>query len=116
MSPGAQEMRTREVPASIGQRLLWLKAQHEGVNTPLNCPLLCEVEGPLDLSALRTSLTCLITTHESLRTTFVLRGRELRQIILPSLAIEERFHDLSLDGHSKETIQALIRTEINTYI
>jgi hypothetical protein len=39
-------MKTREIRASVGQRLLWLKYQHEGPSGALNCPVLCRLEGP----------------------------------------------------------------------
>lgn len=76
-------MSTREIPASTGQRLLWFLDHYRGVEGALNCPVLCRLRGPLDRRVLEASLVRLTERHESLRTTFVRRGRRILQCIHP---------------------------------
>jgi hypothetical protein len=70
-----------EVPASTGQRLLWIADHYRGVGGTFNMPLLWRFYGPLDVAALRHALDELVARHESLRTTVVRRGRHLVQVV-----------------------------------
>jgi hypothetical protein len=45
----------------------------------LNCPLLCRLNGPLDVDRLQRAVDALTARHESLRTTFAGRGKSLTQ-------------------------------------
>jgi Condensation domain len=71
----------RELPASIGQRVLWQMDHHRGGHGALNCPLLVRLDGPLQLDALQAAVDALARRHESLRTTFAGRGPRLKQLI-----------------------------------
>lgn len=77
-------MATREVPASIGQRLLWFLEHYRPDTTSLNCPVIVRLRGPLDPDALETALGRLGDRHHALRTTLERRGRKLVQIVHPN--------------------------------
>lgn len=76
------------IPASVGQRLLWMMQHYRGVNGALNCPVLLRLAGPLDVGALRLAVGDLVRRHESLRTVFVGRGPRLRQLVRPPRPVE----------------------------
>lgn len=109
-------MRKREIQASVGQRLLWLKHEYEGESGALNCPVLCGVEGRLDRSVLHAALGCLVVQHESLRTTFVRRGRDLRQVIHEPKDVQAQFQDLSGTDDRRGVVEALVKKELRTSI
>ncbi len=68
----------REIPASIGQRLVWLMGRR-AEPAALNERLLWLIGGDLDPEVLSLALGGLIARHEALRTTFAGRGRALVQ-------------------------------------
>jgi hypothetical protein len=72
---------TRQVPASVGQRLLWQMDHYRGANGALNCPVLLRLRGSLDTAALRDAVHALSLRHEALRTTFTGRGPRLTQVV-----------------------------------
>lgn len=109
-------MNRRDIQASVGQRLLWLKHEYEGRSATLNCPVVCRVEGPLDRKALDAALACLIDRHESLRTNFIRRGRELRQVIHESSLAQSQFVDLTNSGNPQATVEELLKNELETGI
>ncbi|WP_063710741.1 condensation domain-containing protein [Actinokineospora enzanensis] len=77
-------MTGREVPASIGQRLLWFLEHYRADTTSLNCPVVCRLHGPLDVGELQVALDRLVARHEALRTTLHRRGRHLVQHVHPA--------------------------------
>jgi hypothetical protein len=105
----------REVPASVGQRVLWQMDHHRGGHGALNCPLLLRIEGPLDRDALQIAVDGLGKRHEALRTTFAGRGPRLRQLIhgrpLP-LPIADV--DLSAAAAPEAALQSAIASEVQT--
>ena len=85
-----------EFPASIGQRLLSLMERYRGANGALNCPVLLQLRGPVDVGVLRSAVDGLIRRHEALRTTFTGRGPKLRQAIQAPRAAD--FAEITVDG------------------
>jgi amino acid adenylation domain-containing protein len=69
------------VPASFGQQRLWLIDQLEGAGAAYNVPLVIQIADDVDVQALERALDQLIVRHESLRTTFEMRGQDLLQVI-----------------------------------
>jgi hypothetical protein len=110
-------MKRREIQASIGQRLLWLLHEYHGQSGAMNCPLVCRLEGPVDASVLGAALDYLVSRHESLRTTFVRRGRQLRQVIHEPRAVAVGHVDLSgvqdPDSAVREALGEELRTSID---
>jgi len=71
----------RVVPASPGQRMLWVLDRHRGGGGMMGVPILLRLRGNLDEAALGSALSELVRRHEALRTTFGLRGRILHQFV-----------------------------------
>lgn len=103
----------REVPASVGQRLLWLMDRYRGESGALNEPLVWRLRGPLDHYALGAALDGLVARHEALRTTFASRrGRVVQRIHEPRrlpLTLE------NLSG-SSEALSTALADEFHTRI
>ncbi|MET9028532.1 amino acid adenylation domain-containing protein [Nocardia sp. NPDC004168] len=62
--------RPERIPLSQAQQRLWILNRFSEHAAAYNMPLAVEVEGPLDVAALRAGLVDVIERHESLRTTF----------------------------------------------
>ncbi|HMG52813.1 MAG TPA: amino acid adenylation domain-containing protein, partial [Kofleriaceae bacterium] len=71
-------VRSGRFPATRAQSRFWMEAQLGFDNA---MPALLELEGPLDLRALRLSLDMLVKRHAALRTTFDVAGSDVIQTI-----------------------------------
>ncbi|QHF44578.1 non-ribosomal peptide synthetase [Pseudomonas sp. S35] len=78
--------RHSEEPAvlSYAQQRLWFFWQLDPDNTAFNIPAALQLQGPLDIEALRHSFQALISRHESLRTTFTQAQDQAVQVIHPA--------------------------------
>ncbi|MEM7586501.1 MAG: amino acid adenylation domain-containing protein, partial [Acidobacteriota bacterium] len=73
--------RHEPVPLALAQERLWFLAQWEPESSAYHISGALELDGPLDVAALRASLDNLIRRHEPLRTGFrELDGRPIQQI------------------------------------
>jgi hypothetical protein len=70
-------------PLSYAQKRLWILQQLEPQSTAFSLPMAVRLEGPLDIDALRRSLSEIVRRHESLRTSFQMMADEPAQIIHP---------------------------------
>ena len=61
-------------PASFAQQRLWFLEQLEGTGAAWNVRLPVRLAGPLDGALLERALADVVARHESLRTTFGMRG------------------------------------------
>jgi amino acid adenylation domain-containing protein/FkbM family methyltransferase len=68
-------------PLSYAQERLWFLDQLIPGSSMYNLPIAVRVSGDLDLSALERVLAEIKRRHESLRTTFEMRGHELVQVV-----------------------------------
>lgn len=109
-------MEARDIPASIGQRLMWLKGVHEGRSHGLICPLLCRIEGPLNVGVLQAAIAMLAARHESLRTRFTWRGHSLRQLIDSQADVRVQVHDLSTNDCAESALERLLAKELDAPI
>jgi amino acid adenylation domain-containing protein len=83
------------VPLSFTQQRLWFLDQLEPGSAAYNIPLALKLTGPLQLPALKQTLTEVVRRHEVLRTCFVEVQGEPRQLILDAVAVRVPVIDLS---------------------
>src|SRR5262245_62028358 len=72
------------IPASLGQRRLWILEQMEPGAPIYNIPYLVRLEGGLSERALERALNTVIERHEALRTNFAAAGSEPMQHVRTS--------------------------------
>ena len=82
-------------PLSFAQRRLWFLDQLEPNNPFYNVPLAMQLTGAFDASAMEQALAATIARHESLRTTFELRGEEPVQVVADEIPLPLMRMDLS---------------------
>ncbi|MEV7191438.1 MupA/Atu3671 family FMN-dependent luciferase-like monooxygenase [Streptomyces sp. NPDC093510] len=81
--PGAEPVADRGAPLSPGQQRVWFLERMLPGRTAYNETKAIELEGPLDVPALRAALGDLAARHEQLRTVFREVTGEARQFTLP---------------------------------
>lgn len=101
-----------EVPATVGQRLLWMMDRRRSGYGALNCPVVCRIRGPLDVALLGAALDLLTSRHEAMRTTFAGRGHNLTQVIQDPRPLELRQFDVSGDAAPAASIRQAIKAEL----
>lgn len=77
--------RPRDFPLSFVQERLWLFEQLEPNTTTYIVPGARRLHGMLNVAGLERSIATLIQRHESLRTTFQMRGEQPVQVIHPAV-------------------------------
>ncbi|HEX2080216.1 MAG TPA: amino acid adenylation domain-containing protein, partial [Longimicrobium sp.] len=102
--PGAAGPRA---PLSSGQQRLWLLEQLAPGGTAYNAPYVFDLEGPLNVDALRAALDELVRRHAVLRTALRVEGGEPVQVIEPSIRLDLPVVDLS--GVPEEEAQSRAR-------
>jgi hypothetical protein len=108
--------RTRDVPASAGQRLLWLLNHYRGQQGALNEPLVWRISGQLDVAGLRQALNGLVARHEALRTTFSFQRRQLTQCIHDPQPLPLVIEDLSAAPDPEATVEGAVGQELDESI
>ncbi|MEV5159357.1 amino acid adenylation domain-containing protein [Streptomyces sp. NPDC053728] len=78
----APQRRPDVVPLSFAQQRLWFLNRAEEAGDTYNVPLVLELDGPLDVDALRGALADVVARHESLRTVFAEHDGVARQMVL----------------------------------
>ncbi|MEU5904139.1 condensation domain-containing protein [Micromonospora sp. NPDC047467] len=106
----------REEPASVGQRLLWLMDHYRGQQHSLNEQVVWHLRGDCDVAALRRAVDLLHERHESLRTTFVARRRQLVQVINPPRPVELLRVDVSGHADPRRAAREHVATELTTAV
>ena len=87
--PGAPGLR-----ASFAQERYWYLQQLAGQAPNLNMHIAVSLKGKLDVAAMRTAMNLVAKRHESLRTSFVERGGELFQVIVPEVQVQLPVEDI----------------------
>jgi len=82
-------------PLSFAQERIWFFEQLEPGTAVYNIANAVRIEGPLDLDALCEALNQILRRHESLRTRFVTRQGQPRQLIIDDVGFALSFTDLS---------------------
>src|SRR5437660_1665332 len=117
LAPGEPVIPRRDRPApcplSFAQQRLWFLEQLEPDGCVYNIPAAVRLVGPLDVGALREALAALVTRHEALRTTFVVRGEVPVQVVAERWALELPLTDLSAApaGEREAELARVLRAE-----
>lgn len=98
----------------MGQRLLWFLDHYRTSGAALNCPLVCRMDGPLDVERLRESIRRLVARHEALRTIVERRGRQLWQVAHEPPDSELEVFDLT--GESEQRVVRAVEDELRRRI
>ena len=94
------------MPLSYAQQRMWFIDQLTPGRSSYNIPGGMRLEGPLNLDALRNSLTEIMRRHESLRTRFVAIKGEPRQVINEEIPLGLEIMDISSTPESEREIEA----------
>ncbi|HEY6376501.1 MAG TPA: amino acid adenylation domain-containing protein [Edaphobacter sp.] len=78
-------MSEQEFPASFGQQRLWFLDQVVPGTAAYNLARAFRLTGSLHVTALARALQTIVSRHESLRTIFIPRDAEVRQVVLSTL-------------------------------
>jgi amino acid adenylation domain-containing protein len=96
--------REQNLPLSYAQQRLWFLDQLEPGSAAFNISTAVRFVGQLDIVALERSFNEVVRRHESLRTTFVISGRQPVQLISPPRHLLLPVEDLShLPESERET-------------
>ena len=80
-------------PATHGQQGLWLLDQLDPGRPIFNVPLELELDGPLSVPCLQSSLNALVVRHESLRTIFRSKGGLPYQVVVEPAPVTLSYND-----------------------
>ncbi|MFH8349509.1 amino acid adenylation domain-containing protein [Streptomyces sp. NPDC018045] len=79
--PAGQEF---QAPTSFAQQRMWVEEHIHGPGSRYNVPAAVEIEGPLDVEALRSAVGALVERHEVFRTVIRAVDGVPQQIVLPT--------------------------------
>ncbi|AQS67076.1 non-ribosomal peptide synthetase [Streptomyces pactum] len=91
---------TFQAPASFAQQRLWVEEHILGPSSRYNVPAAVEIEGDLDVAALRLALRTLVDRHEPFRTTIRAVGGVPHQVV--EAAMELPLEIIDLQGEPEE--------------
>src|SRR5438445_3136414 len=117
LAPGEPAIPRRDRPApcplSFAQQRLWFLEQMEPDGCVYNIQKAVRLLGALDVGALREALAAIVTRHEPLRTTFVVRGEVPVQVVAEQWTMELPVRDLSAvpEGEREAGLSRMLRAE-----
>jgi len=105
--------RDPSLPLSFAQQRMWFMEQLTPGTALYNVPWAVQLTGPLDVSALRRSLECLVERHGILRTTYKAIAGVPYQVVSKSTSIPLHVIDLrgSSSANGEEELRQLLREE-----
>jgi amino acid adenylation domain-containing protein/non-ribosomal peptide synthase protein (TIGR01720 family) len=98
-----------DLPLSFAQQRLWFLDQLEPGNPFYNIPIALRLTGELEIPALEQTLSQIISRHESLRTSFVVKDSEPVQVIASAEPWPILVEDLSGLEESERELEAARR-------
>jgi len=106
------ETQTEVYPASLAQQRLWFLDQLGPKSAAYNVQFGFWLHGPLDMSALQSSLQELTNRHASLRTIFRLEGGELVQVVAVRLSVSLPVTDITSSADPDSEHYPLAQAEV----
>jgi len=106
------ETQTEVYPASLAQQRLWFLDQLGPKSAAYNVQFGFSLHGPLDMSALQSSLQELTNRHASLRTIFRLEGGELVQVVADRLSVSLPVTDITSSADPDSEHYPLAQAEV----
>jgi amino acid adenylation domain-containing protein len=103
--------RGEDLPLSFSQERLWFLDQLQPGSPVYNMPAAVRLRGRLDLGALCRGLQAVVDRHESLRTSFAVRGGRAVQVISAELTVRMPVVDLRGLPDSGPLVEALAAEE-----
>ncbi|ARU62804.1 hypothetical protein CBW65_18870 [Tumebacillus avium] len=104
------------LPLSFAQQRLWFLDRFQGAgegDASYNMPSVMKMQGELDLDALRRSIGEIVSRHDALRTVFAEADGHPYQVVLPELALDVPFVDLSSqEGDIQALADQLVAAEV----
>ncbi|KWV34296.1 non-ribosomal peptide synthetase [Micromonospora rifamycinica] len=95
---------------SYGQQRLWMINRLDPASDAYNVPFRIEIDGPLDLAALQSSLGDLVARHEVLRTRYPCNDDTGEQVIVPAAAAVPRLvYEQTTPEQAEEALVATCR-------
>lgn len=98
---------------SHAQRRLWILDQIEEDRLAYNMPVVYQLNGTLDLEALKASFQSLINRHDILRTSFGTKDGEPRQKVHEKVPFEWTYTDLSHQALSEHELSEIMQPEVD---
>jgi Condensation domain len=100
------------VPMSFAQWRLWFLEQLRPGTNAWNTPVVFEIDGRLEVDALRRSLQYLVTRHPTLRTVFAAPGGKPQPVVMADTAANVSLPVADAQGADEVAVSALIAREI----
>src|SRR6185369_458489 len=97
---------TYEFPTSFAQQRLLFLDQLEPGSPFYNIPQAISLKGPLNVSALRSTLVEIVRRHETMRTTFAVRDGDAVQLITKDITLEFPLVDLTALPEPARAVEA----------
>jgi amino acid adenylation domain-containing protein len=117
----SRALREETMPLSYAQQRLWFLDQWESDSPFYTIPIAVRLTGLLNVHALQHSLSEIVSRHEILRTTIVVREGQPRQVINPAWSVPLPLVDVQelaqsatggvVASRQEEPIQSLMRAE-----
>lgn len=93
---------------SHAQKRLWMLDQLEEMKLAYNMTDVYLFDGDVDRAALENAFRTLVDRHEILRTNFIVKGQDTRQVVHASMPLSIEYKDLSADASPETAARQLL--------